>query len=68
MSEVTPEGLKIQALLERVSSLTAEYENKVADLRVELTVVSRELESLRKQGAVLEENGADVSEEVTETK
>lgn len=30
--------LKVQALLERVSSLTTEYENKVADLRVELTV------------------------------
>lgn len=30
--------MKITALLERVSALTQEYENKVADLRVELTV------------------------------
>lgn len=39
--------LKVQALLERVSNLTAEYENKVADLRVELTMLSQEVASLR---------------------
>ena len=39
--------LKNQALLERISTLTAEYENKVADLRVELTITSRERDSLR---------------------
>ena len=48
--------LKIQALLERVSSLTAQYENQVADLRVELTMVSQtrdqlqlELDSIRNE-------------------
>lgn len=30
--------LKIQALLEKVASLTQSYENQVADLRVELTI------------------------------
>lgn len=35
--------LKIQALKERVSTLTTDYEDKVADLRVELTVTTIEL-------------------------
>lgn len=54
--------LKIQALLEKVSSLTAQYENQVADLRVELTVsevekqqAQQELESLKAQGKVDED-------------
>lgn len=38
--------LKTRALLERISTLTAEYENKVADLRVELTLASQERDSL----------------------
>lgn len=41
--------LKAQALLERISSLTMQYENQIADLRVELTRVSEELNSLRSQ-------------------
>lgn len=53
--------LKAQALLERISSLTMQYENQIADLRVELTRVSEELNSLRSQnqepieGVVVEE-------------
>lgn len=39
--------LKIMALRERVAQLTAEYEDKVADLRVELTLVSQELEEYK---------------------
>lgn len=39
--------LKVMALRERVASLTAEYEDKVADLRVELTIVSQERDNLR---------------------
>lgn len=38
--------LKIQALLEKVSSLTARYENEIADLRVELTVAQSESEQV----------------------
>jgi hypothetical protein len=34
--------LKIQALLEKISSLTTQYENQIADLRVELTLVAEE--------------------------
>lgn len=36
--------LKIQALLEKIANLTASYEDQVADLRVELTMVADELE------------------------
>lgn len=39
--------LKSRALLERVANLTAEYEEKVADLRVELTIVSQERDQLK---------------------
>lgn len=52
--------LKIQALLEKVSSLTANYENQVADLRVELTLVSKELAEKK---AELESKGEDVQAE-----
>lgn len=40
--------LKILALRERVAQLTAEYEDKIADLRVELTVTTQEFEELKK--------------------
>lgn len=43
-NNTTPEGMKMQALLERIAELTAEYENKVADLRVAFTMVSKQLE------------------------
>jgi len=39
--------LKIQALLEKVASLTQSYENQVADLRVELTVSEQNVKELR---------------------
>lgn len=42
MSNIDRNELKVQALTERVAQLTAEYENKIADLRVELTVVTNE--------------------------
>lgn len=41
--------LKIQALLEKLSSITTSYENKEADLRVELTLVTQELEEVRRE-------------------
>lgn len=43
--------LKVMALRERVAQLTAEYEDKIADLRVELTLQAQRLEEL--------ENGED---------
>lgn len=41
--------LKIQALMERIAQLTAEYENKVAELRIEVTYLSAELEEYKKE-------------------
>jgi regulator of replication initiation timing len=38
--------LKIQALLEKISHLTTQYENNAADLRVDLTVYAQENERL----------------------
>ena len=41
--------LKISSLLDRIASLTANYENEVANLRVTLTVVKRELDALKEK-------------------
>ena len=41
--------LKNQALLEKISSLTTNYENQIADLRVEMTVLSQDLNSTREE-------------------
>lgn len=40
--------LKVMALRERVAQLTADYEDKIADLRVELTLLTQRLEELEK--------------------
>lgn len=53
--ETTPEQMKMQALVERIAELTAEYENKIADLRVGFTMLSNQLEEARKQIAAYEE-------------
>lgn len=42
-NQVDRKDLKNQALLERIGMLTSQYENQVADLRVELTVTAAEL-------------------------
>ena len=46
--------LKIQALTERIAELTAGYENKVADLRVALTLQAQQLEDAKKENADVE--------------
>lgn len=61
--ELTRKDLKIQALLEKVSNLTAQYENQVADLRVEVTLLSAELQEARSPQA---EEVSDASQEVEE--
>lgn len=38
--------LKVQALLEKISSLTTNYENQVAELRVDVTLLSQEKQEL----------------------
>ena len=55
----TPEELKMQALLERIAGLTADYENKIADLRVAFTVVSQERDELRARLEEPTETAAD---------
>lgn len=60
MSNIDAKELKSQALTQRVAELTAEYENKIADLRVALTIVSAELEELKADGA--QDNDAGPSE------
>ena len=52
--------LKVQALLEKVSSLTMNYENQLADARVELTIVSQERDELLRR---LEEVAQDVAQD-----
>ena len=41
--------LKIQALLESLRKDKTKHESEIADLRVELTIVSRERDQLREQ-------------------
>jgi hypothetical protein len=55
--------LKIQALRERISVITTEYEDKNADLRVELTVVSEQRDEFLKRLQELENasNAEDAS-------
>jgi regulator of replication initiation timing len=53
MSERT---LKEEALLQRVGELTVSYEERVADLRVQLTQVVNENEELRREVEGLRQN------------
>lgn len=41
--------LKIQALLERIAEITQQYEEKVADFRVQITVLANEVNRLNEQ-------------------
>ena len=59
MTTTTRESLKIQALTERIAALTAEYENQVADLRVELTIVVNELNQLKEENVQEDETSSD---------
>jgi regulator of replication initiation timing len=63
MSERT---LKEEALLERVGELTVQYEERVADLRVQLTQVVDELERLREENNNLREAQAQPGPDVLE--
>lgn len=42
--ELNRHELKNQALLEKISNMTAQYENQIADLRVALTIAEAEKE------------------------
>jgi len=41
--------LKVKALLERVSVLTSQYENQDADRRVEITVLTQQVQDLQRE-------------------
>lgn len=55
--------LKIQALLEKISSLTTNYENQVADLRVELTISEQDNDELKVRIKELEDPDVEETEE-----
>lgn len=72
--ELQKSNLKNQALLEKISTLVAQYENQVADLRVQLTLqehdnkevvnsLNSEVDTLR---YALSEKDDDVQEEAAE--
>ena len=50
--------LKVQALLEKISNLTMNYENQLADARVEITIASHERDELANR--LQETEGSDV--------
>lgn len=58
--------LKIQALLEKVSELTTSYENRVADLRVELTLAGEQLQEANTQIQQLQQASAEQASSVTD--
>lgn len=58
--------LKVQALLEKISSLTTGYENQVADLRVEITMLSNELQHTQQELASAVEKLSGETDEVSE--
>ena len=47
--------LKSQGLLERVSRITSNYENEIADLRVELTMLVQQLQENEEEPVVVPE-------------
>lgn len=47
------ENLKIQALRESISNHVANYEDKIADLRIEITVLSQKVQQLEQENAQL---------------
>lgn len=57
-------AMKVQALLEKISALTTNYENQIADMRVELTITRQELQLERENN--VEEPSQAVSEEQTD--
>lgn len=57
------EQLKNQALVESISNLTANYENKVADLRVEITQLTQSLNEANQELDGLRNELAERNEE-----
>lgn len=51
--------LKVQALLEKISSLTTGYENQIADLRVEITMLAENLQQTQNELSRVVTEGQD---------
>lgn len=62
---MTREELKIEALSQRIAELTAGYEVRIADLRVELTLLSDQLVELKKASGDENVEVADTSKSGT---
>lgn len=56
--------LKSQALLERVSQLSTQYENQLADYRVEMTMLASQKQELESEIGQLREEVARLNESV----
>lgn len=59
MEELQKLQLKLEAYRDRVSNLTLTYEDRVADLRVELTLMAQKLAEAEQRVAHLEELESD---------
>lgn len=54
-------ALKVQALLEKISLITARYENELADARVDYTLLKAELEAREQDLAAAKAGPVDES-------
>lgn len=57
--------LKIQALLDKITELTRNYENNIADLRVEVTIIHQENAELQREIERMRGIDAETQEEDT---
>lgn len=69
-TELQKKSLKIQAFREKISELVVQYEDRIADLRVELTLAQNLVSELQTEIGVLRdslESHNDVSETQEDT-
>lgn len=52
--------LKITALKQRIGEITSDYEDRIADLRVNITYQQQQLEQLQRQNQELESQLSDL--------
>ena len=63
MTDNIHQELKYQSVLERIAKITSRYEDEIAEIRAQATLIAQENEALRKQN---EERASDVSQEADE--
>lgn len=59
-------ALKVQALLEKISNLTTNYENQVADMRVDITILGQENQELKAEVESLRPEAREDADVVSE--